>query len=102
MGFRTVPDALRAAGGAAREKVGRLREADCAEPVGRIGGAVRGGKAEAAAGNCRASLSATFAQWCAQAQRFGEHLGDAAGRYERGDHAAAGVFPSAPGMRAPR
>ncbi|MFB9927595.1 hypothetical protein ACFORO_20300 [Amycolatopsis halotolerans] len=102
MGFRAVPDALRAAAGAAGEKAGRLREADCAEPVGRIGGAVRGGKAAAAAGHCRESLSTTFAQWCAQAQRFGEHLGDAAGRYERGDHEAAGVFPSAPTMRGPR
>ncbi|MBB2504300.1 hypothetical protein H5411_34805, partial [Amycolatopsis echigonensis] len=99
-----VPDALRAAGGAVGEKAARLREAaDCAEPVGRIGEAVRGGKAAAAAGRCRESLSATFTQWCAQVQRFGEHLGVAADRYQRGDHAAAGVFPAAaPPMRGPR
>ncbi|MGA6091943.1 hypothetical protein [Amycolatopsis sulphurea] len=48
-------------------------------------------------------MAATFAEWCAEAQRFAEHLGVAADRYQQGDHAAAGVFPSAaPGMRGPR
>ncbi|ATY13953.1 hypothetical protein CU254_28640 [Amycolatopsis sp. AA4] len=63
---------------------------------------MRSGKAAAAAGGCRDSLSATFGQWCAQAQRFGENLGVAADRYARGDQAAAGVFPVPPTMRGPR
>ncbi|WP_167756609.1 type VII secretion target [Amycolatopsis sp. CFH S0740] len=47
-------------------------------------------------------MSVTFAQWCDQAQRFSDNLGVAAERYQRGDHAAAGVFPTAPTMRGPR
>ncbi|GAB3372623.1 type VII secretion target [Amycolatopsis echigonensis] len=102
MGFATVPAALRAAGGSAGAKAAGLRRADCAGPVGRLGGAVRGGKAAPAAEHCRESLSTTFTQWCSQAQRFGENLGVAADRYEKGDHAAAGVFPAPPTMRGPR
>ncbi|WP_106961154.1 MULTISPECIES: type VII secretion target [unclassified Amycolatopsis] len=102
MGFTSVPAALRAASRSAGEKTGGLRGADCAGLVGRISGAMRGGKAASAAGNCRDSLSATFSQWCGQAQRFGENLGAAADRYARGDQAAAGVFPAAPTMRGPR
>lgn len=102
MGFSTVPEALRVAGNSAREKVADLRGADCAEPVGRVTGAVPGGAAAAAA-HCRDALSATFTEWCAEAQRFADHLGVAADRYRQGDHAAAEVFPSAaPTMRGPR
>ncbi|GAA3546207.1 hypothetical protein GCM10022222_32330 [Amycolatopsis ultiminotia] len=103
MGFTTVPEALRAAGRSAGEKVGGLRGADCAEPVGRVSGAVSGGNAAAAAGHCREALAATFTEWCVEAQRLADHLGVAADRYQRGDHAAAGVFPpAAPTMRGPR
>ncbi|WP_037715358.1 MULTISPECIES: hypothetical protein [Actinomycetes] len=102
MGFTSVPAALRAAGRSAGEKTSGLRGADCASLVGRISAAMRGGKAAAAAGACGQSLSATFVQWCSQAQRFGENLGAAADRYARGDQAAAGVFPAAPTMRGPR
>jgi hypothetical protein len=103
MGFTTVPDALRAASRSAGDKAGRLRGADCADPIGRVPGAVAGGKAAASAGRCRDAMAATFTDWCAQAQRFGEQLGVAADRYLRGDHTAAGVFPSpAPSMRGPR
>ena len=102
MGFTTVPDALRAAARSAGKKAAGLRGADCAEAAGRIAGAVRGGKAAAAAGHCHESLSNTFAQWCDQAQRFGDNLGAAAERYQRGDYAVAGVFPAAPTMRGPR
>lgn len=102
MGFTAVVDALRAAGRSAGEKVASLRSADCAGPVGQLAGAVRGGSAAAAAGRCRDALAATFTEWCAEAQRFAEHLSVAADRYQQGDHAAAGVFPSAtPGMRGP-
>ncbi len=59
MGFTTVPEALRAACRSAGEKVAKLRGADCAEPVGRVAGAVRGGKATVAAGQCRDALAAT-------------------------------------------
>ncbi|MFF0148653.1 excreted virulence factor EspC (type VII ESX diderm) [Amycolatopsis sulphurea] len=102
MGFETMPGALRAAGRSAGEKVGGLRGADCAEPVGRVAGAVRGGNAATAAGRCREALATTFTEWCAEAQRFGDRLGVAADRYQQGDHAAAGAFPAAPGMRGPR
>ncbi|WP_409466314.1 hypothetical protein [Amycolatopsis sp. GA6-003] len=102
MGFTSVPEALRAAGRSAGEKAAGLRGGDCAGLVGRVSGAMRGGKAGAAAGGCQEALSSTFAQWCAQAQRFGENLGVAADRYARGDQAAAGVFPTAPTMRGPR
>lgn len=102
MSFTTVPDALRAAGKSASDKASRLRGADCADQIGRLPGAVPGGKAAASAGHCRDALAATFTDWCAQAQRFGEHLGTAADRYQHGDHTAAGVFPAEPGMRGPR
>ncbi|OAP29036.1 type VII secretion target [Amycolatopsis sp. M39] len=102
MGFTTVPDALRAAGRTAGEKAGALRGADCAEPVGRVSGAVPGGRAAAAAGHCREAWTETFAEWCAEAQRFADRLGSAADRYQRGDRAAAGAFPAGPGMRGPR
>jgi hypothetical protein len=102
MGFTTVPDALRAAGRSAGAAAGTLRGAGCADPVGRVPGAAAGGKAAASAGRCRDALAATFTDWCAQAQRFGENLSVAADRYGRGDHTAAGVFPAAPGMRGPR
>ncbi|MBN9747035.1 hypothetical protein DMP23_39090 [Amycolatopsis sp. A1MSW2902] len=102
MGFTSVPAALRAAGRSAGEKTAGLRGADCAGLVGRVSAAVRGGKAAAAAGGCEEAWSSTFAQWCAQAQRFGENLSAAADRYEKGDHSAAGVFPVAPTMRGPR
>ncbi len=102
MSFTTVPDALRAAGRSAGEKTASLRDADCAEAAGKIASAIRGGKAAVSAGRCRESMSVTFAQWCDQAQRFSDNLGVAAERYQRGDHAAAGVFPTAPTMRGPR
>lgn len=104
MGFTTVPEALRAASSSAGEKVGGLRGADCAEPVGRATGAVPGGSAAAAAAHCRDALSATFTEWCAEAQRFADHLGVAADRYQEGDHGVAEVFPAAvpTTMRGPR
>jgi len=103
MGFTTVPEALRAACSSAGGKAASLRGADIAEPAGRVAGAVPGGSAAAAAAHCRDALSATFAEWCAEAQRFAEHLGVAADRYQQGDHTAAGVFPSAaPTAHGPR
>jgi hypothetical protein len=103
MGFTTVPDALRAAGRSAGERVGALRGADCAEPAGRVGLAVPGGRAAASAGRCQEALAATFTEWCSEAQRFADSLNSAADRYQQGDHTAAGVFPSAaPSMRGPR
>ncbi|MFF0148146.1 excreted virulence factor EspC (type VII ESX diderm) [Amycolatopsis sulphurea] len=103
MGFTTVPETLRGARSAAGEKVGSLRGADCAEPVGRVAGAVQGGSAAAAAAHCQDALSTTFTEWRAEAQRLTDHLGVAADRYQQGDHAAAGVFPSAaPTMHGPR
>ncbi|ATY11218.1 hypothetical protein CU254_12625 [Amycolatopsis sp. AA4] len=102
MGFTTVPDRLRAAGGKARAKAARFGEADCAEAVGRIGVAVKGGKAAGAAGHCQESLSTTFAQWCSSVRAFGEHLGVAADRFGKGDRSAAGIFPEAPTVTGPR
>lgn len=103
MGFTTVPDALRAAGRSAGEKVGALRGADCAEPAGRVGAAVPGGAAAASAGRCQEALAATFTEWCSEAQHFADSLNTAADRYQQDDHTAAGVFASAaPTMRGPR
>ncbi|RJQ91259.1 type VII secretion target [Amycolatopsis panacis] len=94
---------LRGARSAAGEKVVTLRGTNYAEPVGRVAGAVQGGSAAAAAVHCQDALSATFTEWCAEAQRLADNLGVAADRYQQGDHTATGVFPSAtPTMHEPR
>ena len=102
MGFRTVPDELRAAGKAAGDAVGALRDAHCAEPVGQLPGALPGGTAAGAATSFAQSWESDFAIWCSDAERFGDDLGTAARNYQAGDQTAQKDVNRAGTMRGPQ
>lgn len=102
MGFRTVPDALRAAGKAAAEATGALCEADCGEPVRGLAAALPGGNAAGAASSFSASWQATFKTWCTDAEHFAADLTKAADTYQAGDHTAADSATDAGKLRGPR
>lgn len=102
MGFRTVPDALRAAGRVIADALSQLRGADCAEPVTGLVEALPGGQAAPAASSFGASWGMTFRDWCTEAERYGSDLGLAADRYEAGDQGAAIATADAGRLHGPR
>lgn len=103
MGFRTVPEAMRAAGKAASDAAGALRGgADCAGPVGGVASALPGGKAASAASEFSASWTNTFIGWCAEADQYAADLAKAAENYRAGDQEAATSATDAARLRGPR
>lgn len=102
MGFRTVPDALRAASRASADALSQLRGADCAQPVTGLTQAVPGGQAAPAASSFVTSWGTTFRGWCSDADRYGSDLGVAADRYQAGDHDATTATVDAGRLHGPR
>lgn len=102
MGFRTVPDALRAAGKASVDALSQLRGADCAQPVAGLAEALPGGQAAPAASSFGTSWATTFRGWCTDAESYGSDLGLAADRYQAGDDAAATGTVDAGRLHGPR
>ncbi|WP_409462445.1 hypothetical protein [Amycolatopsis sp. GA6-003] len=102
MGFRTVPEELKAAGKAASDAAGVLRSAHCAEPVGQLSSALPGGAAAGAATSFSQSWESDFTAWCTDAERFGTDLGTAARDYQGSDQAAHNGVNRAGTMRGPQ
>lgn len=102
MGFRTVPDALRAAGRTGDNAVGQLHGADCGQPTSGVATAVPGGRAAGAAASFSDGWARAFSQWCGDAERYSGDLGTAADNYQRGDQAAAASAEDAGRLRGPR
>lgn len=102
MGFRTVPDAMRAAGKAAGGSVGELRGADCGEPVGGLTGALPGGNAAGASSSFSTSWQTAFKTWCTDADQYSADLSKAADTCQAGDRAAADAASDAGKFRGPR
>ncbi|GHG29952.1 MULTISPECIES: hypothetical protein [Amycolatopsis] len=102
MGFRTVPDALRAAGRAIVDALSQLRSADCAQPVTGVAEALPGGQAAPAASSFGTSWGMTFRSWCTEAERYGSDLVLAADHYEAGNHGAATATTDAGRLHGPR
>lgn len=99
MGFRTVPDALRAAGKAAGDAMGELRGADCAGPIGGLTAALPGGNAASSFSN---SWTSTFKTWCTDADRYGADLVKAADNYQAGENTATDSMSDSGKLRGPR
>ncbi|MBB1152477.1 hypothetical protein [Amycolatopsis dendrobii] len=102
MGFRTVPDELRAAGKAAIDAAGALRSAHCAEPVGQLPNALPGGAAAGAATSFSQSWESDLTTWCTDAERFGTDLGTAARNYQASDQTAHSGINRAGTLRGPQ
>jgi hypothetical protein len=102
MGFRTIPEALRAASKAAGDAIGELRGADCGGPVGGVTAALPGGNASGAASSFSNSWQTAFKNWCTEGDQCGAALAKAADTYQAGDHAAANAASDAGKLRGPR
>jgi hypothetical protein len=102
MGFRTVPDALRAAGNSATGAVGELGRVDCSKPVSGLTAALPGGKTATAATSYSNTWVSTYKAWCTEAQQQAADLGKAADAYQASDHAAGEAAGHAGNLRGPQ
>lgn len=102
MGFRTVPEALRAARRSAADAVGELRGVDCGEPVNALATAMPGGTTAAAAPSSGGSWTTAFKSWCLDADSQAESLGKAADSYQTADHTGGDQLSDTGILRGPR
>ncbi|WP_410622852.1 hypothetical protein [Amycolatopsis sp. cmx-8-4] len=102
MGFRTVPEALRAARRSAADAVGELRAVDCGEPVGTLAAAMPGGTTAGIAPTSGRSWTTAFKAWCIDADAHAENLEKAADSYQRADQTGGDELTSAGSPRGPR
>ncbi|MEV7038370.1 hypothetical protein [Amycolatopsis sp. NPDC051061] len=102
MGFRTVPEALRAARRSAADAVAELRAVDCGEPVCTLAAAMPGGTTAGSAPSMGGSWTTAFKSWCVDAEAQADNLATAAERYQATDRAGSDDLTAAGSLRGPR